>query len=62
MICPYMALRQDYTGAADMFRAYEPIEMVKTVPRYMIMHYTHIWSYDHVLYPYMVICSEHMSQ
>jgi len=23
---------QDYTGAADMFRAYEPIEMVKTVP------------------------------
>ena len=23
--------------------------------RYKTMYYTHIWSYDHVLYPYMVI-------
>ena len=30
------------------------------LPRaHMIIHYTHIWSYDHTLYPYMVIRPYH---
>ena len=28
---------------------------------YMTMAYTHVWSYDHVLYPYMIICLPYAS-
>ena len=51
-VCPFGVTERRYR----LTRRTEALKETNRFTQVMIMYYTHIWSYDYVLYPYMVVC------